>query len=72
MQGANQPKSIGPSSLGKADFDCNEFTLTVMFSHQREDLEVESRIHSSPFNMQGANQPKSIGPNSLEKADFDC
>jgi hypothetical protein len=52
-----------------------ESTLTVIFSHQREDLEVESRTRrtcSSPFNMQLANQPKSTGPINLGDANFDC
>jgi hypothetical protein len=52
-----------------------DFTLMVIFNHQRVDLEVESRTRrtrSSPFNMQGANQPKSTGPSSLGDANFYC
>jgi hypothetical protein len=47
----------------------------VILSHQRKDLEVESRTQrtrSSPFNMQGVNQPKSTGPSNLGEADFNC
>jgi hypothetical protein len=44
----------------------------VIFSHRREDLEVESRTRrtrSQPFNMQVS---KSTGPSSLGEADFNC
>jgi hypothetical protein len=47
----------------------------VIFSHHREDLEIESRTrrtHFSSFNMKGANQSKSTSPSSIGEADFDC
>jgi hypothetical protein len=47
----------------------------IIFNHQREYLEVESRTRKtsfSPFNMQGANQPKSTDPSSFGEANFDC
>jgi hypothetical protein len=52
-----------------------EFILTVIFSHQRKDLEVGSRTRrtcSSFFNMQGITQPKSNSLKSLGDAEFDC
>jgi hypothetical protein len=53
-----------------------ESTLTVIFSHQREDLEEESRTRRTSrtrysFNMQGATQPNSNIPKCLREDKFD-